>query len=344
MILETLSDFFLFLSTDKKMITTQNLRDFDSFIESKFAYLDNKNSRFNTKNKEYTQLSYSLHSLLSELLYFNYKKKYIILQPEKESNILERINLKIQREKNNNTKEINEKKIKIEQTKVSLCSYLRNNEIDINLDPINFISFFNQTNERHRQTVVKFMKIIKPYLEEKARDLSQDNIKNKTADEFDRSKSDDKSNPNNKSGLSYVSEKESLIQNKEKFINVLNKVKININQNNENHHRKDIDDIIHNNEIKIEDINIKEIKKNNGDNSKNVQNSKSKNLVKDETKKKEDEIIKKGKVILTNENNNKNPNQITTTMNTNSNFDQNSETKSPRVNKDDNDCKCCSIF
>ena len=347
MILETLSDFFLFLSTDKKIISTQNLIDFDTFIESKFAYLDNKNSRFSIKNKEYTQLSYSLHSLLSELLYFNYKKKYIILEPEKESNILERINIKIQSEKNDNRKEINENKIIIEQTKVSLCSYLRNKELDIILDPIKFISFFNKTNERHRQTVVKFMKIIQPYLEEKAKDLSQDNIRNKTADEIDRSKSDiDKSNPNNKSGLSYISEKENLIQNKEKFINVLNKVKNNINKNNENHHRKDIEDIvhnsIHNNVINIEDINLKEIKKNNNENLKNIQNPNSiKNLVNDETKKKEDE-----KVIITSENNNKikNQNQIVTTMNTNSNFDQNSENNNSRVKKDDSDCKCCSIF
>ena len=344
MILETLSDFFLFLSTDKKIISTQNLIDFDTFIESKFAYLDNKNTGFTLKNKEYTQLSYSLHSLLSELLYFNYKNKYIILQTEQESNIEKRINLKIEEEKNNNLKEINQNKIKIDQTKVSLCSYLRNNEIEFNLNPINFISFFNKTNERHRQTVVKFMKIIKPYLEEKAKDLSQDNIRNKTADEIDRSKSDiDKSNANNKSGLSCVSEKENLIQNKEKFISVLNKVKININKNNENHYRKDIDDIIHhsihNNEIKIEEINIKEMY-----NDENLKISNTKNLVNDYTKKKEnDEKIKNEKGIIS-ENNNKNTNQIITTMNTNSNFDQNSETKSPRVKKDDSDCKCCSIF
>ena len=57
----------------------------------------------------------------------------------------------------------------------------------------------------------------------------------------------------------------------------------------------------------------------------------------------DDEKIKNEKGIIS-ENNNKNTNQIITTMNTNSNFDQNSETKSPRVKKDDSDCKCCSIF
>ena len=109
------------------------------------------------------------------------------------------------------------------------------------------------------------MNIIKPYLEEKAKDLSEDNIPNKTADEIDRKSDLDKSNQNNKSGLSYLSEKERLIQNKEKFVSVLNKVKINLNMKNESNYRKNIVDIVHNKEneeIKIEDINIKEENKN----------------------------------------------------------------------------------
>ena len=123
MILETLSDFFLFLSTDKKTIVTKNLIDFDTFIESKFAYLDNKNSRFSSKNREYTQLSYSLHSLLTELLYYNYKNKKIILSPEQETSIQNRISIKLKKEENIKLKETKNNKIKKKKTKVSKYKY-----------------------------------------------------------------------------------------------------------------------------------------------------------------------------------------------------------------------------
>ena len=348
MILETLSDFFLFLSTDKKTIVTKNLIDFDTFIESKFAYLDNKNSRFSSKNREYTQLSYSLHSLLNELLYYNYKNKKIILSPEQETSIQNRISIKLKKEENIELKETRNNKIKIEQTKVSLCSFLRNKELEINLDPINFISFFNSSNERHKQTVIKFMNIIKPYLEEKAKDLSEDNIPNKTADEIDRKSDLDKSNQNNKSGLSYLSEKERLIQNKEKFVSVLNKVKINLNMNNESNHRKNIVDIVHNKEneeIKIEDINIKEENKNEEKKEnkvfKNKQNynlngNNNLNEVKEKIKEKNKNINDKINIPEI-----KNINQINTTTNTN--LDKIDE-KEIRKKRDRDDCKCCFIF
>ena len=345
MILETLSDFFLFLSTDKKTIVTKNLIDFDTFIESKFAYLDNKNSRFSSKNREYTQLSYSLHSLLTELLYYNYKNKKIILSPEQETSIQNRISIKLKKEENIELKETRNNKIKIEQTKVSLCSFLRNKELEINLDPINFISFFNSSNERHKQTVIKFMNIIKPYLEEKAKDLSEDNIPNKTADEIDRKSDLDKSNQNNKSGLSYLSEKERLIQNKEKFVSVLNKVKINLNMKNESNYRKNIVDIVHNKEneeIKIENKNEnKNEKKKENKVFKNKQNynlngNNNLNEVKEKIKEKNKNINDKINIPEI-----KNINQINTTTNTN--LDK-IDDKELRKKRDRDDCKCCLIF
>ena len=192
------------------------------------------------------------------------------------------------------------------------------------------------------------MNIIKPYLEEKAKDLSEDNIPNKTADEIDRKSDLDKSNQNNKSGLSYLSEKERLIQNKEKFVSVLNKVKINLNMKNESNYRKNIVDIVHNKEneeIKIEDINIKEENKNQEKKEnkvfKNKQNynlngNNGLNEVKEKIKEKNKNINDKINIPEI-----KNINQINTTTNTN--LDK-IDDKELRKKRDRDDCKCCLIF
>ena len=118
---------------------------------------------------------------------------------------------------------------------------LRNNELNINIDPTMYISFFNCSNSKYKNVVTKFMNKMK----------SKDN-ENGNVSADDKSHSDlDKSNPNNKSGLSYVSDKDGLVQNKEKFLDVLSKVKINIENENKN-------------EVKVNDIKVGVENKENG--------------------------------------------------------------------------------
>ena len=249
MLLETLSDFFLFLSSDKKTITTKNLIDFDIFINKKQSVFDqvsntpvtNNISTIKTSSTSPSSLSAHLFSLLNEMLFYLYNTKVIELNSKIENQIQNKSSELLKSKFSNSKggyqeqhkKNIQLKKIKEKETKKQLITMLRNNEFNINMDPTMYISFFNSSNSKYKNVVTKFMNKMKSKENENG---------NVSAD--DKSHSDlDKSNPNNKSGLSYVSDKDGLVQNKEKFLDVLSKVKINI----ENEIK---------NEVKVNDIKV----------------------------------------------------------------------------------------
>ena len=160
-------------------------------------------------------------------------------------------------------KNIQLKKIKEKEAKKQLITMLRNNEFNINMDPTMYISFFNSSNSKYKNVVTKFMNKMKSKENENG---------NVSAD--DKSHSDlDKSNPNNKSGLSYVSDKDGLVQNKEKFLDVLSKVKINIENENKN-------------EVKVNDIKVEVENKEEKGQEKYI---KEKDVIKEEKKESEGE-------------------------------------------------------
>lgn len=257
MLLETLSDFFLFLSSDKKTITTKNLIDFDIFINKKQSVFDqvsntpatNNISTIKTSSTAPSSLSAHLFSLLNEMLFYLYNTKVIELNSKIENQIQNKASEILKGKFSNSNggyqeqhkKNIQLKKIKEKEVKKQLIIMLRNNELNINIDPTMYISFFNCSNSKYKNVVTKFMNKMK----------SKDN-ENGNVSADDKSHSDlDKSNPNNKSGLSYVSDKDGLVQNKEKFLDVLSKVKINIENENKN-------------EVKVNDIKVEVENKENG--------------------------------------------------------------------------------
>lgn len=279
MLLETLSDFFLFLSSDKKTITTKNLIDFDIFINKKQSVFDqvsntpatNNISTIKTSSTSPSSLSAHLFSLLNEMLFYLYNTKVIELNSKIENQIQNKASELLKSKFSNSNggyqeqhkKNIQLKKIKEKETKKQLITMLRNNEFNINMDPTMYISFFNSSNSKYKNVVTKFMNKMKSKENENG---------NVSAD--DKSHSDlDKSNPNNKSGLSYVSDKDGLVQNKEKFLDVLSKVKINIENENKN-------------EVKVNDIKVEVENKEEKGQEKYI---KEKDVIKEEKKESEGE-------------------------------------------------------
>ena len=279
MLLETLSDFFLFLSSDKKTITTKNLIDFDIFINKKQSVFDqvsntpvtNNISTIKTSSTSPSSLSAHLFSLLNEMLFYLYSTKVIELNSKIENQIQNKSSELLKSKFSNSNggyqeqhkKNIQLKKIKEKETKKQLITMLRNNEFNINMDPTMYISFFNSSNSKYKNVVTKFMNKMKSKENENG---------NVSAD--DKSHSDlDKSNPNNKSGLSYVSDKDGLVQNKEKFLDVLSKVKINIENENKN-------------EVKVNDIKVEVENKEEKGKEKYI---KEKDVIKEEKKESEGE-------------------------------------------------------
>ena len=279
MLLETLSDFFLFLSSDKKTITTKNLIDFDIFINKKQSVFDqvsntpgtNNISTIKTSSTSPSSLSAHLFSLLNEMLFYLYSTKVIELNSKIENQIQNKASELLKSKFSNSNggyqeqhkKNIQLKKIKEKETKKQLITMLRNNEFNINMDPTMYISFFNSSNSKYKNVVTKFMNKMKSKENENG---------NVSAD--DKSHSDlDKSNPNNKSGLSYVSDKDGLVQNKEKFLDVLSKVKINIENENKN-------------EVKVNDIKVEVENKEEKGQEKYI---KEKDVIKEEKKESEGE-------------------------------------------------------
>lgn len=279
MLLETLSDFFLFLSSDKKTITTKNLIDFDIFINKKQSVFDqvsntpatNNISTIKTSSTSPSSLSAHLSSLLNEMLFYLYNTKVIELNSKIENQIQNKASELLKSKFSNSNggyqeqhkKNIQLKKIKEKEAKKQLITMLRNNEFNINMDPTMYISFFNSSNSKYKNVVTKFMNKMKSKENENG---------NVSAD--DKSHSDlDKSNPNNKSGLSYVSDKDGLVQNKEKFLDVLSKVKINIENENKN-------------EVKVNDIKVEVENKEEKGQEKYI---KEKDVIKEEKKESEGE-------------------------------------------------------
>ena len=279
MLLETLSDFFLFLSSYKKTITTKNLIDFDIFINKKQSVFDqvsntpatNNISTIKTSSTSPSSLSAHLFSLLNEMLFYLYNTKVIELNSKIENQIQNKASELLKSKFSNSNggyqeqhkKNIQLKKIKEKEAKKQLITMLRNNELNINMDPTMYISFFNSSNSKYKNVVTKFMNKMKSKENENG---------NVSAD--DKSHSDlDKSNPNNKSGLSYVSDKDGLVQNKEKFLDVLSKVKINIENENKN-------------EVKVNDIKVEVENKEEKGQEKYI---KEKDVIKEEKKESEGE-------------------------------------------------------
>ena len=206
MLLETLSDFFLFLSSDKKTITTKNLIDFDIFINKKQSVFDqvsntpvtNNISTIKTSSTSPSSLSAHLFSLLNEMLFYLYNTKVIELNSKIENQIQNKSSELLKSKFSNSNggyqeqhkKNIQLKKIKEKETKKQLITMLRNNEFNINMDPTMYISFFNSSNSKYKNVITKFMNKMKSKENENG---------NVSAD--DKSHSDlDKSNTNNKSG------------------------------------------------------------------------------------------------------------------------------------------------
>ena len=279
MLLETLSDFYLCRSSDKKTITTKNLIDFDIFINKKQSVFDqvsntpatNNISTIKTSSTSPSSLSAHLSSLLNEMLFYLYNTKVIELNSKIENQIQNKASELLKSKFSNSNggyqeqhkKNIQLKKIKEKETKKQLITMLRNNEFNINMDPTMYISFFNSSNSKYKNVVTKFMNKMKSKENENG---------NVSAD--DKSHSDlDKSNPNNKSGLSYVSDKDGLVQNKEKFLDVLSKVKINIENENKN-------------EVKVNDIKVEVENKEEKGQEKYI---KEKDVIKEEKKESEGE-------------------------------------------------------
>ena len=330
MLLETLSDFFLFLSSDKATITSKNLSDFDIFISKKQNVYENTHptgkaniSTIKTSASSPSSLSNGLFSLLNEILYYLYTTKKIKLDNNTETQITNKVNaqMKAKNPAESNgwgyqeqaKKNVMMKKIKEKETKNTLITMLRRNELKFDMVPAEYIEFFNIVSPKYKNIVTKFITRIKS---------SGDG----TVSNDDKSHSDlDKSNPNNKSGLSYVSEKDGLVQDKEKFLDVLSKVKINLDNDKEQCIK--IDDV----HVKIENDtkSVDHIHEKNLDKSQHKNEDKNKSFNKLDSK---SETLRKGtkeNVDLHIQENQK---------------DNNNQKKQKRRKRDKTDGNCCFIF
>lgn len=187
--LRPLCDFFLLLSNDGKSITNKDLSIFYSFIIKKIPQLEqqypnlilksliktneepsykwyerNKQIYLNTlkNNNESKKIIFyfqkRLLNLFNNLIYFFYKEGIIKLNNNIENKIKEKIN-EIYKSNGNDKKEIENKKI--EQIRNLLIILTIKGFINYNINPSNFIDFFNGENKfQSRYWVVQFMNYI----------------------------------------------------------------------------------------------------------------------------------------------------------------------------------------
>ena len=93
MLVETLSDLFLFLSSDKNIITNKNILDFYIFISNNFK-INNKKIKINkNENKKipFNQKE-TLENFLLDLLFYLYEEKILRLNKKQKIIIDNQIN------------------------------------------------------------------------------------------------------------------------------------------------------------------------------------------------------------------------------------------------------------
>ena len=238
MSVDTLCDFFLFVSSNKKTISNKNLMDFYKFIETKYQLFDEqKNGNF-----EYNKcqlLHNSLEEFLKDFLLFFYNKSFFEINKIQEkiikNKIEEKQNIEKQKdqeilEEHKNSyqyhyrKSLNYKKIHQNVTKKCLLDFLVKEGLNINIYPENFIVFF-QENEKYRIIIHKFILKMKPLFENKTKNIIKVQKMNKKSFSNQNIENYRKIKMNNEI-INSISKKESLIQNKNQFINILNRVKV----------------------------------------------------------------------------------------------------------------------
>lgn len=267
MLLESLSDFFLFISTDKKVITEKDLRAFEYFIKKQFPNIDPQNSQkissqdLNSSTSSIPKLTKSINSFLSEFIFYLYTQNIIQLDSNHQ-HLIESKSIDIYKQRfstsngsnNNNNiyqeqqrKHIQLKQIKNKETKKVLIQLLKENKLNFSINPSYYIGFFNYTG-KYAKVISEFMNKMKKW-----HDLYKVMLdKNKARISDDKSNlSDDKSNYDNKSGLSGISfDKENIVKDKKKFLEVLDKMRSDNTKENfvdENDVNVEIDDNINKN-------------------------------------------------------------------------------------------------
>jgi hypothetical protein len=237
MLLESLSDFFLFISSDKKVINDKDVKAFECFLGKQFTNVNAQQKEMidDTNVSSVTKVSKNIYSFLNELLFYLLNQNIIQL----DSNCYEVIDSKsidVYKQRFSissatNSKRTYLKQIKNKETKKMLMHLLKHNKLQFNIEPECYLAFFNYTG-KYAKVVAEFMNIMKTWydsyksvLDKHKSKMNGDN--NNVSD--DRSKSDlDKSNEDNKSGLSGVSyDKENVVKDKKKFLEVLDRIRDN---------------------------------------------------------------------------------------------------------------------
>ena len=248
MSVETLCDFFLFLSSDKKRIISKNLIDFYIFIKTKNYLFDEQRKTIseNFDNNKQQSLEKGLELLLLEFLLFFYKNSSFDINKSQEKKIQNKIEERkiIEKQKDDEIleeqknsyqyyykKNLTQKQIYDDETKKCLLNFLLDGELKINISPENYILFFNK-HEKYRILVYKFIYKMKPLIEEKSKLISNKNLEKKS--NINNNSMSNLEKIGNKNKINQISEKELLIQDKDQFVNILNKVKVNIIKKEEN--------------------------------------------------------------------------------------------------------------
>ena len=234
MLLESLSDFFLFISSDKKVINDKDVKAFECFLGKQFTNVNTPQKEMidDTNISSVTKVSKNIYSFLNELLFYLLNQNIIQL----DSNCYEVIDSKsidVYKQRfsissTTNSKRTYLKQIKNKETKKMLMHLLKHNKLQFNIEPECYLAFFNYTG-KYAKVVAEFMNIMKTWYDSYKSVLDKHKSNNGNVSD-DRSKSDlDKSNEDNKSGLSGVSyDKENVVKDKKKFLEVLDRIRDNV--------------------------------------------------------------------------------------------------------------------
>ena len=156
MSVETLCDFFLFLSSDKKRIISKNLIDFYIFIKTKNYLFDEQRKTIseNFDNNKQQSLEKGIELLLLEFLLFFYKNSSFDINKSQEKKIQNKIEERkiIEKQKDDEIleeqknsyqyyykKNLTQKQIYDDETKKCLLNFLLDGELKINISPENYI-------------------------------------------------------------------------------------------------------------------------------------------------------------------------------------------------------------
>ena len=174
--LQTLSDFFLLISTDKNTITSKDLSIFYNFITKKMPQIqqqnptlisslllaENNNKIENIDLRDYSEkffidLQKQIMNLINDLIDYCYERQIIKLTMHCEKLIKEKINEKID---NNNISKID--KILKEEKRNFILFLIINEGISFSISPRHFVNFFNSENKKIIRNIVEiFIKFIK---------------------------------------------------------------------------------------------------------------------------------------------------------------------------------------